>query len=164
MLELFEKYNIIQYGEYTLKSNIKSSYYVNLKKVISYPYLHKKICEEIIEKIKNKNINKNNTMICGTPYGAISFTSYISIIENIPMIFLRKEAKNYGCKNLIEGDFLNKNIILIEDVVTTGNSVIEAATLLEKNGFNIVQIISVVSRTNKQLKYKNINIEYLLKL
>ncbi len=160
MLDLLKKYKIIEYGDFTLKSKEKSNFYVNIKKAISYPYLHKKLCLGIIEKIKNKD----NIMICGTPYGALSFTSYVSISENIPMVFLRKEANDYGCKNLIEGDFLHKDLILIEDVVTTGNSVIESAKILEENGFNIKQIITIFSRNCDELKYKNIPIEYVMKL
>ena len=160
MLELLKKHKIIETGDFILKSKVKSKFYINIKKVISYPHLHKKICLSLIDKIKSKE----NIMVCGTPYGAVSFTSYISISENIPMIFLRKEAKQYGCKNLIEGDFLHKDLILIEDVVTTGNSVIETAKILEENGFNITQIISIFSRNCDELKYKNIPIEYCIKL
>ena len=160
MLELLKKYKIIEYGDFTLKSKEKSNFYINIKKSISYPYLHKKLCLSVIDKIKIKD----NIMICGTPYGALSFTSYISITQNIPMIFLRKEAKKYGCKNLIEGDFLHKDLILIEDVVTTGNSVIDTAKVLEENGFNIIQIITIFSRNSNELMYKNIPIEYAIKL
>ena len=83
ILGLLEEYKIIEYGNFTLKSQIKSNYYVNLKKVISYPDLHKNLCELLSSKlIKTKDI-----MICGAPHGAISYTSYISIIKSIPMLF-----------------------------------------------------------------------------
>ena len=48
--------------------------------------------------------------ICGTPYGAISFSSYVSIDKNIPMIFLRKERKEYGTKKLIEGQYKKESV------------------------------------------------------
>lgn len=160
LLELFNQNNIVEYGDFTLKSQRKSNYYVNLKKVISIPNLHKHICDCLIDKIKNIE----NTMICGAPYGALSYTSYISITKNIPMIFLRKTQKEYGAKKLIEGIQVYKNIILLEDVITTGSSVINSAKILEEYGYNVVKIISIVSRSNEDLKYKNIPIEYIVKI
>jgi len=155
--ELINK-NIIQKGKFTLKSGETSNIYIDLKKVISYPQLHEKLCNEI-----TKLINPNGDLICGTPYGAVSFTSYISISKNIPMIFLRKEQKNYGTNKLIEGEFIEgQKVTLIEDVTTTGNSVIESARKLEEHGLIISQIITIFSRSdNKSLMFRDIPIEYL---
>ena len=77
--ELHEKH-IIKYGNFELKSGIKSNIYIDLRKVMSFPNLHKEICNKIIEKI-----NPNIDLICGTPYGAVSYASYISITNNIPI-------------------------------------------------------------------------------
>ena len=155
--KLYEK-NIIKRGKFKLKSGEISNIYIDLRNVISYPEIHQGICFEII-----KNINKDIDIICGTPYGAVSYTSYISILNNIPMIFLRKEIKNHGTQKLIEGIYSKNNkVLLIEDVTTTGNSVIETAQILEKEGLIISQIITIVSRNNnKNIFYKNIPIKYL---
>ena len=72
-------HNIIKYGNFILKSGEESNIYINLKNIISYPNIHKKISSELSNKI-NPKIN----IICGTPYGAISFASIISISNNIP--------------------------------------------------------------------------------
>ena len=154
----FIENKIIRHGEYILKSNEKSNIYIDLKKIVSYPQLNLKICNKMRD-IINSELN----VICGTPYGAVPFASYISIKDEIPMIFLRKEAKNYGTKKLLEGNFREGNtVILIEDVVTSGQSVIDTATKLEEHGLIVKQIITVFSRSNnKNLTYKNIPIEYL---
>ena len=152
------KENIIQRGEFNLKSNQKSNIYINLKNIISFPKLNLEICDMIYSKIRD-----DNNLICGTPYGAVPFSSYISIKHDIPMIFIRKEQKNYGTKKLVEGNY-NKNdkVILIEDVVTSGNSVFETASKLEEHGVIVSQIITVFSRNdNKCLKFKDVPIEYL---
>ena len=155
--ELQDK-NIIQHGEFKLKSGKISNIYIDLRKVMSFPNLHKQICHEIIGKI-----NHDVDLICGTPYGAVSYASYISIFRNIPMIFLRKEAKNHGTKKMIEGNYeLNNEVVLIEDVITTGSSVFEAINVLEQHGLKVKQIITIISRhSNKQLCYNDKPIEYL---
>ena len=152
------KENIIQHGEFKLKSNQTSNIYINLKNIISFPKLNLQICDMIYSKIRD-----DNNLICGTPYGAVPFSSYISIKHNIPMIFIRKEQKDYGTKKLVEGNYnQNDKVILIEDVVTSGNSVFETASKLEEHGVIVSQIITVFSRNdNKCLKFKDVPIEYL---
>lgn len=150
--------NIIQKGSFKLKSSQESDIYIDLKKIISFPKLNLLICNMIHSKIMS-DIN----LICGTPYGAVPFASYISINSEIPMLFLRKERKDYGTKKLIEGNY-NKGdrVVLIEDVVTSGNSVIESSSKLEEHGLIVSQIITIFSRSDKKdIKYKDIPIEYI---
>ena len=160
MINEFIEKGLIKQGEFVLKSGEKSNMYIDLKSLISYPDLHKKVCDELIKKF-NPDLKYNT--LCGTPYGALPFTSYISISENIPMVLLRKEQKKYGTCKRIEGVYnRNNKVILLEDVITTGESVDEAAQILENFGLEIVQIISVFSRSkHKNLKYNHIPIEYL---
>ena len=159
MIEEFKEKGIIETGSFHLKSGVMSNTYINLKKIISYPNLHLQLCNEITKKLKKEE----NILICGTPYGAVPFASYISINNEIPMIFLRKEQKEYGTNQLIEGEFSKgQKVVLIEDVTTSGNSVIDAAGKLEENGLHVSQIITAFSRSeDKQLMYKDISIEYL---
>ena len=137
---------LIQKGSFKLKSCEESNIYIDLKKIISFPKLNLLICNMI-----NSKIIPNINLICGTPYGAVPFASYISINNEIPMIFLRKERKEYGTKKLIEGNFIKgQRVVLIEDVVTSGNSVIETASKLEEHGLVVSQIITVFSRSEKK--------------
>ena len=160
IIELLQNNNIIQKGEFTLSNGDKSNIYIDLKKVISFPKINNRICIELSNKINNKN-----HLICGAPYGAVSYASIISNLESMSMIFLRKDQKKYGTKKLIEGVYNRGNkVVLIEDVITTGNSVIDSAKKLEENGLIISQIISVVSRSQSELYYKDIKIEYLFHL
>lgn len=157
IIKCLKENNIIQKGDFILSNGNKSNIYIDMKKVVSFPKINKEICIEL----KNKITDKTN-LICGAPYGAISYASIISMLENMPMIFLRKETKKYGTKKLIEGEYKKGDkVVLIEDVITTGNSVIECAKILEEHGLVISQIISVVSRSNKDLYYKDLKIDYL---
>ena len=158
MISEFIEKGLIKQGEFVLKSGEKSNMYIDLKSIISYPELHKKVSDELIKKF-NPDLKYNT--LCGTPYGALPFTSYISISQNIPMVLLRKEQKKYGTCKRIEGVYnRNNKVILLEDVITTGESVEEAAKVLEDFGLEIVQIISVFSRSkDKNLKYFQINFD-----
>lgn len=161
IIDNLKKNNIIQEGEFTLKSGQKSNIYIDLRKVISFPHIHEQVCKELVKKI---NHDLDIDLICGTPYGAVPYASYISISERIPMIFMRKEEKSHGTKRLIEGNYEeNMNVLLIEDVTTTGGSVAEAASKLEDHGLNVVQIITIVSRCPlMNMVVNNIPVNYLI--
>ena len=158
ILEELKNNQIIKNGTFELKSGEISNIYIDVKKIISFPSLHLQVCNEIAKKI-----DPEASLICGTPYGAVSFTSYISITRDLPMIFLRKEQKEYGTKKIIEGNYQKgEKVILIEDVVTTGSSVFEAARKLEENGLVVSQIITIFSRAeNMDFMYGSIPVQYL---
>lgn len=158
LLKKLHQHNIIQYGDFTLKSGQRSEIYVDMRKVISIPSLHRDICEQL-----SKCIDPSIDIICGTPYGAVSYASHVSITNNIPMIFLRKEKKQHGTKRLIEGSYRPKQkVFLIEDVTTTGGSVRESAKILEDHGLEVAQIVTVLSRSeNPFMMHKKIPIRPL---
>ena len=160
IIESLKDNNIIQHGNFVLSNGNKSTIYIDMKKVISFPNINKEICLELLKKITDPT-----NLICGAPYGAVSYASIISILGFMPMIFLRKDQKKYGTKKLIEGEYKKGDkVVLIEDVVTTGNSVIECANILEEQCLIISQIIAVIFRNVGDLYYKDIKIEYLFHL
>ena len=151
--------DFIKTGDFTLKSGEKSNTYVDLKSIISFPKFHEEIANKICRKIKTPDL------ICGLPYGAIPIASIISIKKQIPLILIRKEQKDYGLKKLIEGNYKEKQkVVLIEDVVTTGSSILKYAELIENENLEICQIISILSRSPKTIKYKDIEVETIYNL
>jgi uridine monophosphate synthetase len=67
-------------------------------------------------------------LICGVPYGAFAVATSLSLQAEKPMIYKRKEAKDYGCKKMVEGVFKpNEKCLVIEDVVVYGTSIIETS-------------------------------------
>ena len=133
----------IKRGDFTLKSGEKSDIYINLKEIISDPPLLKEICQELYKLIDYCDF------ICGVPYAGIPIASFLSCHYDIPMLMMRKEIKDYGMKNPIEGNYKKGNdVILIEDVITTGGSVKEAIKVIESQGLNVVKVICIVNRGN----------------
>lgn len=133
----------IQFGEFKLKSGQTSSIYINLRKIISYPQLMRNIAAAMWDKVSNSQFD----LVCGVPYTALPIATCLSLDHNIPMVMRRKEKKDYGTKQLIEGVFNNgQRCLIIEDVITTGGSIIETAADLTDAGLVIHDVVVLIDR------------------
>jgi orotate phosphoribosyltransferase len=133
------KSGAIKFGEFKLTSGAMSSYYVDIKEVCTNPSTLKEIVE---------NIRPNITagIIAGVELGAVPLIVATSIIANKPYIIIRKE-RSHGTGSLIIGNnFEGKEVDLIEDVVTTGGSVVKAVEILRENKAIVKKAICVVDR------------------
>ena len=134
-------------GDFTLASGKKSTYYINAKKVIlksEGAYLSAKVLLDMLP--------VETQAIGGVPLGAVPLVSSmvaLSFLEKKPLdgFLIRKESKGYGTEKLIEGD-LEKGcrVVLIEDVVTTGGSVLKAIETMKQHGFNVLKVLSLIDR------------------
>ncbi|HLX54346.1 MAG TPA: orotate phosphoribosyltransferase [Aquella sp.] len=142
ILDLFAK-DMIKFGEFTLKSGKKSYIYADIRTSISYPLIFKQICNEYNKIMKNIHFD----MICGVPYSALAIASAIAYEHAIPMLLKRKEVKEYGTKKILEGAYLpGQNCLLIEDVITTGASLIETTNVLEEHGLKVTDVCTLIDR------------------
>lgn len=162
LIEILKENNVFQEGNFLLSSGKKSNYYIDMKKAITDPEILSTIAKLIYEKIINENIDK----IAGPALGAIPIATAVSLQANIPLLMIRKEKKNYGTSKLIEGE-LNKgdDVIVVEDVTTTGNSLLKAIEAIKKNGGNVKKTFVVVDREDGAVdlfKNKNISFEPLI--
>lgn len=143
-VDLF-KINAIKFGEFTTKSGIVTPVYCDLRVIISYPELMENLTDLIIEKY-GKEI-KNSKLICGVPYTALPIATVISMKQSKPMVMRRKEKKDYGTKKLIEGVFNDGDTcLIIEDVVTSGSSILETVKDLTDSGMKCTNAIVLLNR------------------
>lgn len=143
LIHEFYKIGVIKTGEFTLKSGAVSPIYFDLRILISYPILLKKVADELWIKIKDLN----SPLLCGVPYAALPIATAISINHHIPMIMRRKEKKEYGTKNKIEGVFKpGQSCLVIEDVVTSGASVLETVDDLHNENLKVTHVVAVLDR------------------
>ena len=162
--DLLKHHDIIIEGDFKLKSGKKTDYYVDIKQTISNPELFNIIIDILYNKI-NQIPNVTSYSIMGVPYAGIPFASVIGYKLNIPQLMLRKEKKTYGRKKMIEGNSKNKNLILIEDVMTTGKSILETIDSLNKHEYNVKYVFTIFQRgvlNYNKFFDKNIQYNYLI--
>lgn len=147
--KLFEL-GAVKFGEFKLKSGIHSPIYIDLRLTISNPKLLVTIAEAMHEKVRGCNVD----LVCGVPYTALPFATAISIQHNIPMVMRRKEKKEYGTGNLIEGIFQkDQRCLVVEDVITSGQSIFETIVPLAQAGLIVEDIAVLVDREQGGRKF-----------
>jgi orotate phosphoribosyltransferase len=161
LVQDLKRYSLRTGEEFTLASGQKSNVYVDVKKTAlngrCYPLLAELIGNILCLYFSNDpDPNaKNVETLAGVVLGGCHLASIVasSYKEPFDVVYVRPQPKDHGTQQVIEcSDDCGKNVVLIEDVVTTGKSVIKAAKLLEQNGFNVVGIIAVVDRRVEQTK------------
>lgn len=137
------KLGIIKFGRFTLKSGIESPFYVDLRPLASDPKILKNLANYLLEMLPLDNFD----LICGVPYAALPMATAMSLESYIPLIIKRKEAKSYGTKKLIEGIYQKgQNCLLVEDVITSGKSLVETIAEVEQEDLKVSDIVVVLDR------------------
>lgn len=138
-----------RFGKFVLTSGKESNYYFDGKQVTLHPegaYLLAKI---IIAKIRNDNIQAVGGPTIGADpiVGALAAVAYLEGLE-IKLFIVRKAAKQHGMKKLIEGPALSpgERVAIVEDVMTTGSSIMKAVDAVREAGGRVVKVIPLVDR------------------
>jgi|LSQX01.3.fsa_nt_gb uridine monophosphate synthetase len=133
----------IKFGEFKLKSGIISPVYCDFRGLVGRPELLKEIGEALGDRAKQIGCDR----IAGIPYAGLPLGVATSLASGIPMIYPRKEAKDYGTKKLIEGQYAqNDKVLVIDDIITDGASKIEAITPLQEAGLVVKDVLIILDR------------------
>jgi len=152
-----------QEGDFVLSSGARSSYYINGKQVTLHPQ-----GALAIGRLLFNMLPSDTQAVAGLTLGAdpiVSAVSVVSALENrpIPALIVRKEAKGHGTKAYVEGPSLPEaaKVIVLEDVVTTGQSAMKAVTRLRDAGYTVNQVISLIDRQQGGAEYyKSVNLQF----
>ena len=133
----------VQIGKFRLHSGKRSRIYLDLRILISYPQVLQQaalVYKSVLEKLQFD-------LIAAPPLAGLPLGTAVSLNMNIPMIFPRKTAKSYGTGKEIEGKWkVGQKAVIIDDVVTSGDSIIQAIVPLKAAGLQIKDAVVLIDR------------------
>jgi orotate phosphoribosyltransferase len=138
---------IIRFGDFTLSSGKKSSYYVDLRLVPSYPHQFRKMVKVLQnEIIKDIGLDKFDSIV-SVPTGGLVFASALAIETVKPLIYVRNKPKDYGTSKSVEGKIWEgMKVVMIDDVDTTGGSVVNGIKSLKEVKIKVDDAYVIVNR------------------
>lgn len=158
------KIGAIKFGEFTLKSGMISPIYIDLRILPSYPKFLGRVAQAYLPILGKMKFDR----IAGIPYAAIPIATAISLLGDIPMIYIRKEVKDYGTKKAIEGVYKEgETVVVIDDLITTGASKLEVIEPLLSAGLKVKEIVVLIDRNQggkEQLEKKGYHLQAVLNL
>lgn len=129
-------------GNFKLRSGQTSNEYFDKYRFESQPLLLKEIAQHMLPLIPPKT-----EALAGLEVGGIPIATALSLLSGIPVVFVRKKAKDYGTCQLAEGlDIREKNLCVIEDVITTGGQVALSTQDLRHAGAQVQSVLCVIQR------------------
>ena len=149
--EIFEfiKKNCYQYKEepFTLASSRKSNYYFNLKALTLSPVMNSMLCSVIAEEFHSLLLSNGFNGICGMTMGADPIVYRLSEILSVLPVVVRKEPKGHGTGKQIETIIdPHSDLVLIEDVITTGGSTLKCIKAVREAGYKVSKGIVIIDR------------------
>ena len=149
-VRLLEESGALLFGEFTLSSGKKSDYYFDSKKLTLDPAGARFVARQLVAQLDSENIR----YVGGVAYGAIPIVSHIVMLtglrEDKPIraFYHRKDSKEHGTGAAAEGQFppQGEPVAIVEDVVTTGGSLLQSIRHAEESGYNVTHAITLIDR------------------
>ncbi|MEM3403174.1 MAG: orotate phosphoribosyltransferase [Nitrososphaeria archaeon] len=162
------KAQALKFGVFTLTSGKMSSYYIDLRLVPSYPSIFKKIISMFSRVVVEEVGLSNFDLICGIPTSGLVFASAVAFSLEKPLIYVRKEVRGHGTQKNIEGLLKpGQRVLLIDDLITTGSSLITAKEAVTLEGGEVSDAVVLVDREEggiQKLKEFGITVHYVSKV
>lgn len=148
-------------GDFLLRSGVRSTEYFDKYRLESNP----EILFQIATKMKNL-IPPETQVLAGLEMGGIPIATALSLLTGLPICFVRKEAKEYGTCQFAEGaDIKQKNLCIIEDVITSGGQVLLSTDDLRRSGAQVSSVLCIINRggeeADKKLRLHNLKLHSL---
>lgn len=142
--EILYDCGLLKFGEFTLKSGIVSPFYVDLRKAQSFPDAFHTITDVYSEMIADAD---SGVLLAGVPEAATPLAAAVGYKLSRPLVQPRKAVKDHGTKSSIEGEYKEGDkVILIDDLITKGDSKIEAIEQVQSAGLVVEKLIVLINR------------------
>ncbi len=133
----------VQFGEFTLKSGLISPIYIDLRRLVAFPGWMTQVADAYIQVLEQLKFDR----IAGLPYAALPIATAISLQGNYPLIYPRKDVKDYGTAVAVEGIYHpGETVAVIDDLATTGGSKFEAIDKLTEVGLKVRDVVVLIDR------------------
>ncbi|MCL4394512.1 MAG: orotate phosphoribosyltransferase [Chloroflexi bacterium] len=133
----------IQFGAYKLKSGILSPFYLDLRVLVSYPQVLRQTARVMAETLAGLKFDR----IAAIPYAALPIGTALAIEMDRPLVYPRREKKDYGTGRSVEGEYHpGETVVVVDDVITTGASKLEAIEPLAAVKLKVKDIVVLVDR------------------
>ncbi len=133
----------VRFGQFTLRSGQSSPIYLDLRRLVSHPAILRRAARAYAAKLSTIKFDR----LAGLPYAALPIGTAIALEIDRPLIYPRRETKDYGTKAAIEGDFApGERVAVIDDLATTGDTKLEAIQKLEAAGLVVRDIVVLIDR------------------
>ena len=147
----------IAFGRFVLTSGALSDYYIDIKKASTEPTILKHIAEEMSTHAKGYDL------LAGMELGAVPLVVALALETEIPYVIIRKEKREHGTAKQIEGgDVKGKNVLIVEDVTTSGGSVVKTIQILREHNAEVDKVLAVVDRESGATEQlKKLEVEFI---
>ena len=136
----------LRLGRFTLSSGKTSSYYLDLRIVPSHPDVYASVVDSYVQKARE--IGEDSfTLVAGVATAGVVFASPLALLLKKPLVYVRHEVKGHGLNRMVEGAVVpGSHAVVVDDLTTTGGSIISAVDSLRKEGCLVSDALVLVER------------------